>query len=136
MAGTELMAGTNTGSPPIRVLVADDQPIFTKMLEAVLASDERVEVVGRATNGKQALELAAELAPDVILMDISMPIMDGLEATRRLRERDPSVRVLMLTESDFPGDVMRARKAGASGYVPKTRIASTLSGAIVKVIED
>jgi DNA-binding NarL/FixJ family response regulator len=130
------MVERDTGSSRIRVLVADDQPIFTKMLEAVLANDERVEVVGHAANGKEALELAAELAPDVILMDISMPIMDGLEATRRLRERDPSARVLMLTESDFPGDVMRARKAGAAGYVPKTRIASTLSGAIVKLIAD
>jgi DNA-binding NarL/FixJ family response regulator len=130
------MEGTDTGSAPVRVLVADDQPVFTKMLEAVLAGDERVEVVGHATNGKQALELAAALAPDVILMDISMPIMDGLEATRRLREVAPSARVLMLTESGFPADVMRAQKAGAAGYVPKTRIGSDLGGAIVKVMAD
>jgi two-component system NarL family response regulator len=127
------MARTDPDSAPIRVLVADDQPVFTKMLEAVLASDERVEVVGHAANGKQALELAAELAPDVILMDISMPVMDGLEATRRLGELKSSPRVLMLTESDLPGDVMRARKAGATGYLPKTRIASDLSSAIQKV---
>ncbi|MGH3103657.1 MAG: response regulator [Gaiellaceae bacterium] len=128
------MTGGNTQSAPIRVLVADDQPIFTRMLEAVLASDERIEVVGHAANGKQALELAAALSPDVVLMDISMPIMDGLEATRRLRELDPSARVLMLTESDLPGDVMRAQKAGAAGYVPKTRIASDLSGAILTLV--
>jgi DNA-binding NarL/FixJ family response regulator len=127
------MAGETTGRAPVRVLVADDQPIFTAMLGAVLAADERVEVVGQATNGRQALELAATLSPDVILMDISMPIMDGLEATRRLRERDPSARVLMLTESDLPGDVMRARKAGAVGYVPKTRITADLADAIVGV---
>jgi DNA-binding NarL/FixJ family response regulator len=127
------MAETDIGRAPIRVLVADDQPIFTRMLEAVLASDERVDVVGHATNGRQALELAAALAPDVILMDISMPIMDGLEATRRLRELAPSACVLMLTESDLPGDVMRSRKAGAAGYLPKTRIASDLSDAIVAV---
>jgi DNA-binding NarL/FixJ family response regulator len=130
------MAGTDKANARIRVLVADDQPVFTKMLEAVLAGDDRVEVVGHATNGREALELAAELAPDVILMDISMPVMDGLEATRRMRELAPSARVLMLTESDFPSDVMRARKAGAAGYLPKTRIASSLSGAIVKVIAD
>jgi DNA-binding NarL/FixJ family response regulator len=128
------MAGTDTGSAPIRVLVADDQPIFTAMLEAVLASDERVEVVGHAANGEQALELSAALSPDVVLMDISMPIMDGLEATRRLRELDPSARVLMLTESDLPGDVMRSRKAGAAGYVPKTRIAADLTDARVSVV--
>lgn len=127
------MAGTDIGRAPIRVLVADDQPIFTRMLEAVLASDDRVDVVGHATNGKQVLELAVALSPDVILMDISMPIMDGLEATRRLRELDPSACVLMLTESDLPGDVMRSRKAGATGYLPKTRIASDLSEAILAV---
>jgi DNA-binding NarL/FixJ family response regulator len=130
------MVERDTGSSRIRVLVADDQPIFTKMLEAVLASDERVEVVGHAANGQQVLELAAELAPDVILMDISMPVMDGLEATRRLRELAPSARVLMLTESDFPSDVMRARKAGAAGYLPKTRISSSLSREIAKLIAD
>jgi DNA-binding NarL/FixJ family response regulator len=130
------MSGTNTGSPRIRVLVADDQPVFTKMLEAVLAGDDRVEVVGHATNGRQALELAAELAPDVILMDISMPVMDGLEATRRLAEVAPTARVLMLTESGMPSDVVRARKAGAAGYVPKTRIGPGLSDAILKVVAD
>jgi DNA-binding NarL/FixJ family response regulator len=128
------MAGTDKANARIRVLVADDQPVFTKMLEAVLAGDDRVEVVGHAKNGREALELAAELAPDVILMDISMPVMDGLEATRRLAEVAPSARVLMLTESGLPGDVMRARKAGAAGYVPKTRIASGLSAAILDVV--
>jgi DNA-binding NarL/FixJ family response regulator len=128
------MTGKDRGSAPIRVLVADDQPVFTAMLEAVLARDEQIEVVGRAGNGREALELASTLAPDVILMDISMPIMDGLEAARRLRDADSPVRVLMLTESDLPGDVMRARKAGAAGYVPKTRIASDLTGAIVALV--
>jgi DNA-binding NarL/FixJ family response regulator len=130
------MGGTDKANARIRVLVADDQPVFTKMLEAVLAGDDRVEVVGHAANGREALELAAELAPDVILMDISMPVMDGLEATRRLAEFAPSARVLMLTESGMPSDVMRARKAGAAGYVPKTRIGAGLSDAIRKVVAD
>jgi DNA-binding NarL/FixJ family response regulator len=128
------MVGMETGSARIRVLVADDQPIFTKMLEAVLAGEERVEVVGHAANGEQVLALAAELSPDVILMDLNMPVMDGLEATRRLREVDSSARVLMLTESDLPGDVMRARKAGATGYLPKTRIGVGLGDAILRVV--
>ena len=125
------MAETNTGSRPIRVLVADDQPIFASMLDAVLARDERIEVVGHAANGRKAVELAQELLPDVILMDISMPIMDGLDATRRLRELDTGAAVLMLTESDLRGDVVRSRNAGAAGYLPKTRITSDLTDAIV-----
>jgi DNA-binding NarL/FixJ family response regulator len=124
------MTGRHTGSARIRVLVADDQPVFTSMLEAVLAADDGIEVVGHAANGGEALALSARLAPDVILMDISMPMMDGLEATRRLRDAGSSARVLMLTESDLPGDVMRARKAGAAAYLPKTRIASDLGDAI------
>jgi DNA-binding NarL/FixJ family response regulator len=118
---------------PIRVLIVDDQPLFTNMLETILAGDERVHVVGKAGNGSQALDLAATLSPDVIVMDISMPVMDGLEATRRLREANADVRVLMLTESDLPGDARRSQQAGASGYVSKTRIASDLRRSIVDV---
>jgi DNA-binding NarL/FixJ family response regulator len=116
---------------PRRVLIADDQATFAAMLEAVLADDERIEVVGKARNGEEAVDLANSLAPDVILMDITMPRVDGLEATRRLRERGSAAHILMLTESDFRGDVVRAERAGADGYVPKTRIASELRDAIL-----
>jgi DNA-binding NarL/FixJ family response regulator len=116
---------------PIRVLIADDQVPFATMLESILADEEEVEVVGRAANGREAVELAAELQPDVVLMDITMPVMDGLEATRRIRESDSATRVLVLTESDLRGDAVRAERAGADGYVPKTRIVGRLRGAIV-----
>jgi DNA-binding NarL/FixJ family response regulator len=116
---------------PIRVLIADDQVPFATMLESILADEEEVEVVGRAANGREAVELAAELQPDVVLMDITMPVMDGLEATRRIRESDSAARVLVLTESDLRGDAVRAERAGAHGYVPKTRIVGRLRGAIV-----
>ncbi len=116
---------------PIRVLIADDQVPFATMLESILADEEEVEVVGRAANGREAVELAAELQPDVVLMDITMPVMDGLEATRRIRESDSAARVLVLTESDLRGDAVRAERAGADGYVPKTRIVGRLRGAIV-----
>ena len=102
------------------------------MLETLLAG-EQVEVVGRATNGREAVERAAELAPDVVLMDIAMPLMDGLEATRLIRERAPAARILMLTESDLRGDAVRAERAGADGYVPKTRIVSRLREAIFDI---
>jgi DNA-binding NarL/FixJ family response regulator len=117
----------------VRLLIADDQVAFAAMLETILAEDEEIEVVGRAANGREAVDLAAELEPDVVLMDISMPLMDGLEATRRIREREPSARVLMLTESDLPGDAVRAERAGADGYVPKTRIVARLRSAILDV---
>jgi DNA-binding NarL/FixJ family response regulator len=117
---------------PIRVLIADDQLPFAAMLETTLADDEDVEVVGRAANGLEAVALAAELEPDVVLMDISMPVLDGLEATRRIRGADSSARVLVLTESYLRSDALRAERAGAYGYVPKTRIVGRLRAAILE----
>src|SRR5947207_4866196 len=117
---------------PIRVLIADDHRLFAEALEAILAGESSIEVVGRARNGAEALELAMELEPDVVLMDISMPVMAGVEATRRIRESRPDVCVLMLTGSNAPADVDRARDAGAAGYVTKDRIASQLVEAIVE----
>jgi two-component system, NarL family, nitrate/nitrite response regulator NarL len=119
--------------PPIRVLIADDHRLFAEALEAILAGESRIEVVGRARNGAEALELALELDPDVILMDISMPVMDGVEATRRIREAREDACILMLTGSNTAVDVDRSRNAGAAGYVTKDRIASQLVDAIVDV---
>jgi two-component system nitrate/nitrite response regulator NarL len=116
----------------IHVLIADDHRLFAEALEAILASERTIEVVGRARNGAEALDLALELEPDVVLMDISMPVMDGVEATRRIRESRPDACVLMLTGSNAAADVDRARDAGASGYVTKDRIASQLVEAILE----
>ena len=118
---------------PIRVLIADDHQLFAQALEAMLADEEQIDVVGHARDGRQAIELARTLEPDVILMDISMPGMDGIEATRRLRAARVPVRVLVLTGSNSRIDVDRARDAGAAGYVTKDRIASELLDAIVDV---
>src|SRR5438093_11228353 len=115
----------------IRVLIADDHRLFAEALEAILAGESWIEVVGRARNGAEALELALELEPDLILMDISMPVMDGVEATRRIREARPGACVLMLTGSNAAADIDRSRDAGAAGYVTKDRIASQLVEAIV-----
>ena len=117
----------------IRVLIADDHRLFAQALEAILASDERIDVIGLAADGREAVELAAELEPDVVLMDIDMPVMDGVEATRRIRDRDGDARVLILTGSNARADVDRARRVGAAGYVTKDRIASELIDAIVEV---
>ncbi len=116
---------------PTRVLIADDHVLFAEALEAILVGDERIRVVGRAANGLEAVELASSLRPDIVLMDISMPVMDGIEATARIVEDDPRTRVLVLTGSDSPRDVDAARRAGAAGYVTKDRIAAELVDAIV-----
>ena len=117
---------------PIRVLIADDHRLFAEALEAILAAESRIEVVGRARNGAEALEMVLDLNPDLVLMDISMPVMDGVEATRRIREARPEACVLMLTGSSAAADVDRSRYAGAAGYVTKDRIASELVDAIVE----
>jgi DNA-binding NarL/FixJ family response regulator len=118
---------------PLRVLIADDHRLFAEALEAILATDERIEVVGQASDGEQAVELARRLGPDVVLMDVSMPVLDGFEATREIRAADEGIRVLMLTGSNSRDDVDRSREAGASGYVTKDRIASELVATIVEV---
>jgi DNA-binding NarL/FixJ family response regulator len=120
---------------PLRVLIADDHRLFVEALEAILASDERIEVIGQAGDGSEAVELARTLGPDVVLMDVSMPVLDGFEATREIRADTEGVRVLMLTGSNSRADVDRSRDAGASGYVTKDRIASELVEAIVEVTQ-
>jgi DNA-binding NarL/FixJ family response regulator len=125
------MGGTTTPQR-IRVLIADDHRLFAEALEAILQIDERIEVVGHAGDGRAAVDLARELKPDVILMDISMPVLDGIEAARELGDSDGTA-VLMLTGSNSSSDVDRARQAGARGYVTKDRIAAELIDAIVEV---
>ena len=118
----------------IRVLIADDHRLFGQALESILATDDRLEVVGHAGDGSEAVQLALAVDPDVILMDISMPIMDGFQATKQIRKQRPHARVLMLTASNSRTDLDRARKAGAAGYVTKDRIAAELIDAIIEVV--
>ena len=125
-------AAAENGHAPIRVMIVDDHRLFAEALEAILSGERTIEIVGRARNGAEAVELALELAPDVVLMDISMPVMDGVEATRRIREARRDACVLMLTGSNAAEDVDRSREAGAVGYVTKDRIASQLIEAIVE----
>jgi two-component system nitrate/nitrite response regulator NarL len=118
----------------VRVLIADDHSLFGEALQAILGTDERFEVVGLARDGKEAVELASAERPNVVLMDISMPVLDGFEATEQIRENAPDTCVLMLTGSNARVDVDRAREAGAAGYVTKDRIASELIEAILEVV--
>jgi DNA-binding NarL/FixJ family response regulator len=114
----------------IRVLIAEDEDMFAELVEALVASDERIEVVGRAHHGQKAVELARMFAPDVIVMDIGMPVIDGIEATRRIRKANPAVRIVIFTGSDDARDVERAREAGANAYVQKAHINAVLLAAI------
>ena len=117
----------------VRVLVVDDHRLFAEALSAILHGESAVEVVGLAADGIDAVEQAEELEPDVVLMDISMPRMDGFEATRRILSQRPATQVLMVTGSDASQDVAAARGAGAAGYVTKDQIAAELIDAILDV---
>jgi DNA-binding NarL/FixJ family response regulator len=117
----------------IRVLIADDHRLFAEALEVILSGDERITVVGHAGDGSEAVRLTGELHPDVVLMDISMPVMDGIEAAEAIRRANGKTSILMLTGSNSRTDVDRARQAGAAGYVTKDRIASELIDAIVEI---
>ena len=118
---------------PVRVLVADDDPMFVESIDALLRGDARVQVIGSATNGQDAVDLARALAPDVTLMDIAMPVLDGIEAARRIRLDHPNACVLILTGSSFATDVDRARRAGVAGFLSKDRIGTQLVGVILEV---
>jgi DNA-binding NarL/FixJ family response regulator len=115
----------------VRVLIADDQRLFAEALEAILSIDDRIDVVGRAADGREAVELAREHEPDIVLMDLSMPVVDGFDATRQIRAELPRTRVLVLTGSASTADVARAREAGAAAYITKDEIAEELVRAIL-----
>jgi DNA-binding NarL/FixJ family response regulator len=111
---------------PVRVLVVDDQTLFREALTTLLEAREEVEVVGTAADGAEALALVGTLRPDVVLMDLRMPVLDGVGATRRLRVEHPEIRVLVLTTFDGDDEVFPALRAGAVGYLLKDATASRL----------
>jgi DNA-binding NarL/FixJ family response regulator len=116
------------------VLVADDQRVVREGLVLLLELLGGIEVVGAAADGEQAMALAADLRPDVVLMDLRMPRLDGVAATRRLRERDPGVRVIALTTYDDEHSVMEAVRAGARGYLTKDAGAEEIRQALEAVV--
>src|SRR5262245_19963138 len=128
-------AAEDPQAEPVRVLIADDEPLFVESVEALLQHDERVRVIGTASNGQDAVDLAQALAPDVILMDISMPVLDRIEAARRIRLEQPNACILILTGSSIAADVDRARQAGVSGFLTKDRIGTQLVGASLAVAD-
>ncbi len=122
---------TTAAKATVRVMIADDHRLFAEALEAILDSEDRLQVVGRAADGREAVDRARELRPDVVLLDISMPVMDGFEAAAEIALLPAPPAVLMLTGSNAAQDVDRARRAGASGYVTKDSISAHLVDAIL-----
>jgi DNA-binding NarL/FixJ family response regulator len=112
------VSATPAAAAPVRVLLADDHRMLRETLRRSLA-DFGVEVVGEAADGREAVEQAAALRPEVVLMDVTMPVLDGIEATREIRERVPDTSVVMLTMHADDEMVVRAIRAGASGYLVK-----------------
>ncbi len=106
-------------SDPIRVLIADDHPFFRRGLEMVLGEDAGIELVGQASDGAEAVQLAGEALPDVVLMDIRMPKITGIEAARLMKEVAPSAKIVILTISDEEEDLFEAIRSGAIGYLLK-----------------
>ncbi len=123
-------SGAALTAEPIRVLVVDDHVLFRRGLQMVLAQEPDIELVGEAGDGAQAVSQAADLLPDVVLLDIRMPKRSGIEACASIREVVPSSRILMLTISDEEADLYDAIKAGASGYLLKEISTDEVSAAI------
>jgi len=123
------------GDAPISVLIVDDHALFRAGLRQLLVDTIRIRVAGEASNGAEAIDACSAHDPDVVLMDIRMPVMDGLEATRRITERKPSTAVLILTGSDSGQHVLEALRAGARGYILKDTPPESVIRAVIAAAE-
>ena len=121
------------GHEPIRVLVVDDHALFRRGLEMVLGQEPDIEIIGEAGDGAEAVELASQLLPDIVLMDVRMPRRSGIEACTAIKDVVPSARIVMLTISDDEADLYDAIKAGASGYLLKEISIDEVAAAIRSV---
>lgn len=119
----------------IRVLIVDDHAVMRDGIRALIGVHDDIEVAGEASEGREAIEKVKELAPDVVIMDIAMPDLDGLEATRRIVKEKTQAKVLILTQHDNKEYILSAIKAGAAGFVPKRALGSDLISAIRAVYQ-
>ncbi len=131
---TQPPATVMTSTRTARVVIADDQTLFRSGLARLLDSDDRVAVVGEAVDGNDAVKIALAVKPDVVLMDVKMPNLDGIEACRRIVTENPKIKVLMLTTFEADNHVIQALKAGASGYVLKDSQAGAIVSSILAVV--
>ncbi len=131
------MGRTTSTSTTTKIIIADDHPLFRAALKQLLSehSSELLEVVAEASDGREAVELCQSLRPELVLMDVVMPNMDGIEATRQIKQEVPSIIVLMLTAFENLDYLLEAIKAGASGYTLKYASASQIMEAIRKALE-
>ncbi len=121
-----------TSRIPLRVLVVEDDDGAARLLQAILGSETGITVLGRARHGREALTMVAALNPDVVLMDLNMPVMDGVEATRRLRKLGSTARIVVTTGVNDAAMLQEAREAGADAVVAKPPIRDELLAAIVR----
>ncbi len=124
----------NSVTAVVRLAVVDDQTLFRTGLTRMLDEDPRVEIVGQAANGQAAIQMVASTHPDVVLMDVKMPLLDGVEATRRIVAEHPETKVLILTTFDADSYVIQALKAGASGYVLKDSQPEAIITSVLAVV--
>ena len=124
----------NSTTAVVRLAVVDDQTLFRTGLTRMLGEDPRVEIVGQAANGEAAIQMVASTHPDVVLMDVKMPLLDGVEATRRIVAEHPQTKVLILTTFDADSYVIQALKAGASGYVLKDSQPEAIITSVLAVV--
>jgi len=133
--GTEEASRQATPSQVARLLIADDHALVREGLRTMLSGEAGIEVVAEAQDGQQALDFCRELGPDLVLMDVRMPVMDGLEATRKIKQEMPKTSVMMVTMHENSDYLFEAVKAGAAGYVLKDASGERLLGAVRRTLE-